>query len=64
MLCICFSDVVKIVTPQGKVKNSRRQVSELMFDFKIESIGKERYLLICVFYFQLCILIVFIFSTR
>lgn len=64
MLYICFSDVVKIVTPQGKVRNSRRQVSELMFDFKIESIGKESCLLICVLYFQLRILIIFIFSTR
>lgn len=42
MICdyIPFLDLVKIVTPQGKVKNTRRQVSELIFDFKIESIGE------------------------
>ncbi|XKL68209.1 hypothetical protein PGB90_003700 [Kerria lacca] len=37
-ILICYENLVKIVTPQGKVKNTRKQISELIFDFKIESI--------------------------
>lgn len=34
-----LTDIVRIVTIQGKLKESRKQVSELQFDFPIEAIG-------------------------
>ena len=37
----CFSDILKVVNLQGKLKNSKRQTSELHFDFSINSIGKS-----------------------
>lgn len=35
-----LKDLVKVVNLQGKLKSSRRQPAELVFDFKIDSIGK------------------------
>jgi hypothetical protein len=39
-------DMVKVVNLQGKLKSSKRQASELHFDFSINCIGEE---LICLF---------------
>ena len=38
------ADVVKVVNLQGKLKSSKRQASELFFDFSINSIGEYRFL--------------------
>ena len=35
-----LSDVVKVVNLQGKLKSSKRQASELHFDFTVSYIGK------------------------
>lgn len=35
----CFLDFVKVVNIKGKLKSSRKQSSELHFDFKVESLG-------------------------
>ena len=35
-----FADVVKVVNLQGKLKSSKRQASELHFDFTITAVGK------------------------
>ena len=35
-----FSDVVKVVNLQGKLKSNKKQASELFFDFPINNIGK------------------------
>lgn len=45
MLCcaVLFAGCVRMVTLQGSVKNSRRMLSELQFDFPIDSIGTLRY---------------------
>ncbi|KAK9885797.1 hypothetical protein WA026_013666 [Henosepilachna vigintioctopunctata] len=37
-ILFCYDKAVKIVTPQGKLKMEKKQVSELFFDFVIESI--------------------------
>ncbi|CAH1978909.1 unnamed protein product [Acanthoscelides obtectus] len=37
-ILMCYDNVIKIVTPQGKLKVNKKQVCELQFDFKIESI--------------------------
>ncbi|BES89047.1 mitogen-activated protein kinase kinase kinase kinase [Nesidiocoris tenuis] len=37
-ILVCYSNIVKVVTPQGKVRSNRKQVSELHFDFPIESV--------------------------
>ncbi|XP_031356192.1 mitogen-activated protein kinase kinase kinase kinase 5 isoform X4 [Photinus pyralis] len=37
-ILICYDNLVKIVTPQGRVRNAKKQISELKFDFRIESI--------------------------
>ena len=37
-----FSDVVKVVNLQGKLKSSKRQSSELHFDFTISYIGEQQ----------------------
>ncbi|XP_018336102.1 mitogen-activated protein kinase kinase kinase kinase 5 isoform X3 [Agrilus planipennis] len=37
-ILICYDNVVKIVTPQGKVKISKKQVLELKFEFRIMSV--------------------------
>uniref|UniRef100_A0A1B6D1M6 Mitogen-activated protein kinase kinase kinase kinase n=1 Tax=Clastoptera arizonana TaxID=38151 RepID=A0A1B6D1M6_9HEMI len=36
-ILVCYSNIVRIVTPQGRLKSNRKQVSELQFDFPIES---------------------------
>jgi len=36
-----FVDVVKMVTLQGKPRVSKKQLSELQFNFQIESISKH-----------------------
>lgn len=35
-----FSDVVKVVNLQGKLKSNKKQASELFFDFPINNIGR------------------------
>lgn len=37
-----FADVVKMVTLQGKPRVSKKQLSELQFNFQIESISKHK----------------------
>ncbi|XP_014247613.1 mitogen-activated protein kinase kinase kinase kinase 5 isoform X2 [Cimex lectularius] len=37
-ILVCYSNVVKIVTMQGKMRSNRKQISELQFDFQIQSI--------------------------
>lgn len=38
-ILVCYDNMVRVVTPQGKLKMNKRQVSELRFDFKIDSIS-------------------------
>ena len=40
MKCLFFSDVVKVVNLQGKLKSNKKQASELFFDFPINNIGR------------------------
>ena len=35
-----MADVVRVVDLKGKLKERKRQTSELVFDFNIDSIGK------------------------
>ncbi|XP_065200329.1 mitogen-activated protein kinase kinase kinase kinase 5 isoform X3 [Planococcus citri] len=35
---VCFDNIVRIVTPHGKIRHTRKHVPELIFDFRIESI--------------------------
>ncbi|KAF4523812.1 hypothetical protein B566_EDAN008047 [Ephemera danica] len=37
-IIVCYDGKVKVVTPQGRLRPGRKQVSELNFDFHIESI--------------------------
>jgi len=37
-ILVCYDNVVKVVNLQGKLKSSKRQASELFFDFSINSI--------------------------
>lgn len=39
-ILVCYDNIVKIVTPQGKMKVNKKQVSELKFNFNITSISK------------------------
>lgn len=39
-ILVCYDNVVKIITPQGKLRVNKKQISELKFDFNISSIGK------------------------
>lgn len=39
-ILVCYDNVVKVVTPQGRLKVSKKLLSELRFDFKIDSICK------------------------
>ncbi|KAJ8867575.1 hypothetical protein PR048_031377 [Dryococelus australis] len=39
-ILVCHDNVVKIVTPQGRLRTGRKQVSQLQFDFAIQSIGE------------------------
>lgn len=38
-ILICYDNVVKVVTPQGVLRNNKKQLSELKFDFNINSIS-------------------------
>ena len=42
VLNLDISDVVKVVNLQGKLKSSKRQSSELHFDFTISYIGEDQ----------------------
>lgn len=37
-ILVCYDNLIRIVNPQGKLKNNKKQVNELRFGFKIESI--------------------------
>ncbi|XP_054281914.1 mitogen-activated protein kinase kinase kinase kinase 5-like isoform X5 [Macrosteles quadrilineatus] len=37
-ILVCYSNVIRIVTLQGRLKSNRKQISELQFDFPVESI--------------------------
>lgn len=37
-ILVCYSNLVRVVNLQGRLKNNRKQVSELQFDFPIESV--------------------------
>ncbi|XP_060519377.1 mitogen-activated protein kinase kinase kinase kinase 5 isoform X2 [Cylas formicarius] len=37
-ILVCYDNFIRIVTPQGKLKSSKKQVADLRFDFKIDSI--------------------------
>ncbi|XP_043482276.1 mitogen-activated protein kinase kinase kinase kinase 5 isoform X10 [Leptopilina heterotoma] len=37
-ILVCYDNVIKVVTLQGKLRNSKKQMSELQFNFQIESI--------------------------
>lgn len=37
-IVVCYDNVIKILTQQGKLRETKKQVSEFKFDFKIESI--------------------------
>ncbi|XP_063236827.1 mitogen-activated protein kinase kinase kinase kinase 5-like isoform X12 [Bacillus rossius redtenbacheri] len=37
-ILVCHDNVVKIVTPQGRLRTGRKQVSQLQFDFAVQSI--------------------------
>lgn len=41
---LCVPDFVRVVNLRGKLKSSRKQSSELHFDFKVESLGKFKFL--------------------
>lgn len=48
-----FTDVVKMVTLQGKPRISKKQLSELQFNFQIESISKYNIFYPFVIYYSL-----------
>lgn len=50
-LIFAFADVVKMVTLQGKPRVSKKQLSELQFNFQIESISKHEIL----YSFAICV---------
>ena len=39
-ILVCYDNLVKIVTPSGKLRENRKFLSDLEFDFNIESICK------------------------
>lgn len=39
-ILICYDNVVKIITPQGKLRTNKKQVSELKFSFMINNISE------------------------
>lgn len=41
-IVICHDNVVRIVTQQGKLRDTKKQVSDFQFNFKIDSIGNEK----------------------
>lgn len=38
-IVVCYDNVIKILTQQGKLRETKKQVSDFKFDFKIESLG-------------------------
>lgn len=44
---VCVSDVVRVVNLQGRLKERKKQTSELRFDFNIDSIGKSAIHIFC-----------------
>ena len=45
-LIVCnfsFVDIVRVVNLQGRIKERKKQTSELKFDFSIDSIGKQSF---------------------
>lgn len=40
-ILVCYDNVVKIITPQGRLRMNKKQISELKFDFNISSISKS-----------------------
>lgn len=45
-ILVCYDNVVKIITPHGKLRENKKQLSELEFDFNIDSICKLHVLII------------------
>lgn len=39
-ILICYDNVIRVVTAQGKLKGTKKCVSELFFNFRIESISE------------------------
>lgn len=39
-ILVCYDNLVKIITPHGKLRENKKQLSELEFDFNIDSIRK------------------------
>lgn len=39
-ILVCYDNLVKIITPQGRLRVNKKQISELKFDFNISSISK------------------------
>lgn len=39
-ILVCYNSVIQIVNLQGQPKHSKKFISQINFDFKIESIGK------------------------
>lgn len=37
-ILVCYDNIVRIITPNGKLRQDKKQISELIFDFKIDSI--------------------------
>lgn len=44
-ILVCYDNLVKIITPQGKLRVNKKQVSELKFDFSITSISKYKFII-------------------
>lgn len=42
-IVIAHDNVVRVVTQQGKLRDSKKQISDFKFDFKIENLGKLRF---------------------
>lgn len=51
---LCVPDFVRVVNLRGKLKSSRKQSSELHFDFKVESLGKFKFLKFDFKFFNVC----------
>lgn len=57
-ILVCYDNLVKIITPQGKLRMNKKQVSELKFDFNINSISKwffSRYKSVYNFVLAVCL---------
>lgn len=51
---LCVPDFVRVVNLRGKLKSSRKQSSELHFDFKVESLGKLKFPKFDFKFFNVC----------